>query len=240
MSGQRDGSIDPTIAMFDAAAQRMARGVDAELSAGRYLRGELFVDAVQRTTRPGGRILDYGCGTGRISLLLARAGFSVVGAEPSRELMRQSQQQEALPQSLTFCNIRPGLTDGLEKECFDTIVCSSVIEFVPDPHELLRSFHRLIAPEGRLLLSFANRSSMWRGYAEWRFGASEPHFKRQHNIWREGDAWKVLNATKFMKAQRTTYFDSPFDRYAMLRSTSRLSWLGTLGLLYARPVSDGA
>jgi len=42
--------------------------------------------------RPGQRILDVGCGYGRIAVPLAAAGHDVVGVDISRELLRAAQQ----------------------------------------------------------------------------------------------------------------------------------------------------
>jgi 2-polyprenyl-6-hydroxyphenyl methylase/3-demethylubiquinone-9 3-methyltransferase len=221
--------------MFDEAAERGTRQVDAQIAAGVYNRATFLMDAVSREVPPGGRILDYGCGAGRISLLMAKAGFPVVGIEPSGELARKAQEQEARGLPLQFWQTRPGEVDGVAAASFDAILCSSVIEFVSNPNDLLRKFRELLAPDGRLLLSFANRSSVWRHYAEWRFGGRAPHFKHQRNVWRETDAWRLLNGVGFIQAAPTTYFEAPSDAYPLLRSMSRLASVGTLGLIVARP-----
>jgi 2-polyprenyl-3-methyl-5-hydroxy-6-metoxy-1,4-benzoquinol methylase len=227
-------SPDPTVAMFDEAAERGTRHVDALIATGTYKRATVLMEAIRRVALPAERILDYGCGAGRISRMIAAEGFTVVGLEPSVQLIRKSDEQDRTGLSLTFRQIKPGEVDGCVPQSFDVILCSSVIEFVPHPLDLLRKFHDLLTPDGRLLLSFANLSSLWRSYAKWRFGSRMPHFSHQLNVWRESDAWRLLQEAKFAKAGRTTYFESPFDAYPILRPLSSLSIGGTLGLVTAR------
>lgn len=223
-----------TIGMFDDAAESGTQQVDRQLAAGTYHRATVLVDAVRAVTPPAGRILDYGCGSGRISMLLAKNGVSVVGAEPSSVLARLAMEQDVSGLALTFLHILPSDTGLLGGELFDTILCSSVIEFVSHPVDLLRRLRDLLRPEGRLVLSFANHSSAWRHYARWRFGRRERHFSFQQQVWREPEAWRILHEAGLQKAGPTRFFESPFDAYPAVKFLSRLRVFGTLGLLVAR------
>ncbi|RJR31820.1 MAG: methyltransferase domain-containing protein [Desulfobacteraceae bacterium] len=220
--------------MFDETAEFGTRLVDAHLAAGTYHRATVLVNAVSRVTPQGGKVLDYGCGAGRISLLIARRGISVLGVEPSRELVRLANAQEAPGLPLAFRHISPSETGGVEGETFDSILCSSVIEFVPEPLDLLRRLRGLLRPMGCLLLSYANRASLWRFYAKLRFGRNERHFNRQLHVWHESEAWHILRQATFERAVSTMFFESPFDRYPALGFLSRLRAFGTLGLIIAR------
>jgi SAM-dependent methyltransferase len=220
--------------MFDEAAESGTRQVDAQLAAGTYWRAAVLIEAVKSAVSPGDRILDYGCGAGRISLLMARAGFAVTGVEPSNALLRKANEQNCSGLRLRFHRVAPGRTDGLVPSCCDAILCSSLIEFVPDASDLLRQFHELLSPRGKLFISFANRLSLWRRYAEWRFGDVAPHFRLQRNIWLERDAWRVLSDAGFTKVASTKYFESPFDKYPLLSAMNRFACVGTLGLITAQ------
>lgn len=232
-------SHDPAVALFEATAERGTRLVDAQLAAGTYHRAALLVDAVEGATPRGGCVLDYGCGAGRIAWLLARRGFAVLGAEPSPALLRLAQAQDARGLRLAFRAVAPSDTGSLDARAFDTVVCSSVIEFVPDPVQLLRGLHALLRRDGRLLLSYANHASAWRRYARWRFGTREMHFTHQRHVWLEHDAWDCLAQACFEKAGPTRFFESPCDQHALLRPLSRLRTVGTLGLVIARKGTDG-
>src|SRR5439155_933764 len=43
--------------------------------------------------RGGGRVLEIGCGTGRVALALAGAGFDIVGMDRSEEMLAQARRQ---------------------------------------------------------------------------------------------------------------------------------------------------
>jgi SAM-dependent methyltransferase len=100
----------------------------------------------------GQRVLDLGCGTGRHTLDLARAGARVTALDQSPEMIAQAQPKltgypvdwvlHALPDLLPF-----------PKETFALVVSGLVVEHVPDLPGLLREVARVLVPGGRCLLS---------------------------------------------------------------------------------------
>src|SRR5438445_8201641 len=87
MTQQISYGCEPNTRLFDEAAVGFGCAIDRSLQQGRYLRGELFVNAIVDRVEAGGLILDYGCGPGRISLMLARNGFRLLGLDPSSALI---------------------------------------------------------------------------------------------------------------------------------------------------------
>ena len=107
---------------------------------------------------PGdGLVLELGCGTGQLSLFLASADRTVVGADlarPSLELAREAA-------------VRYGLSDvyfvetdlrapGLSREAFDVVICSGVLHHTPDPRASFASVARLVRPGGILVIGLYN------------------------------------------------------------------------------------
>src|ERR1700675_1323407 len=110
--------------VFDSNAKFFAGEIDKAIEAGCYRRGDLFLQFANRRIPPGSLILDYGCGPGRISLMLARSGFHVLGVDPSQRMIDQAKEQDTQGLRLQF---RVGDESVLRSGSYDAIVCSSVI-----------------------------------------------------------------------------------------------------------------
>ena len=126
---------------------------------------------VSKFATPGQPILDAGCGTG-LNLRHLPPGSTGIDINPRNlELIRARLPQhrvvegdiEAMP-----------FTDG----SFGTVLCTEVIEHVPDPASALREFRRVLEPGGVLIGSVPARSAIWR----LRFLSSTcPHSEPFHN-----------------------------------------------------------
>lgn len=102
-------------------------------------------------------VLDLGCGTGQLSLFLASAERTVVGADlarPSLELARAAAGRYGIERVLFVeTDLRsPGLARGR----FDVVVCSGVLHHTPDPAASFASAARLVAPGGVLVVGLYN------------------------------------------------------------------------------------
>jgi 2-polyprenyl-3-methyl-5-hydroxy-6-metoxy-1,4-benzoquinol methylase len=220
------------VSMFTETAESFARETDLAIATGRYRRGELFVSAFERNVPAGAKVLDYGSGPGRISRLLAERGFRVRGVDPAPGMIAVARAQQLSAEAPPAFDLLddPAL---LESAGYDAIACSSVIEYVPDAAGLLAHFHRALRPDGTLVISFANRASLFRRYARWR----EPnarHIAYQHHFWNAREAKHVLEAGAFSVVEGPYYFEaSTFDRRG-LGFVSASSWIGTLALLVAK------
>lgn len=98
--------------------------------------------------------LDVGCSTGRTLRLAAALGFQVTGLDYSRWAAEYCSK-------LGFATRQGSLIGQWEKpELFEIIHCSHTIEHVPDPIMYLREMHRLLKPEGHLMLACPNYASL--------------------------------------------------------------------------------
>lgn len=41
-------------------------------------------------------------------------------------------------------------------KCFASVLCTEVLEHVPDPHKVIKDFYRILKPKGRILISVPN------------------------------------------------------------------------------------
>jgi SAM-dependent methyltransferase len=111
------------------------------------------VDTDQLKVVPGSRILDLGCARGEHALALARAGFDVVGADSDAallELLRTNAGNEGLAVETWLQDVQAGLP---EAGTFDAVVCTEVLEHVPDYRLAMREIARALKPGGRACIS---------------------------------------------------------------------------------------
>ena len=113
-------------------------------------------DAVLRALQadPPARILDIGCGTGRLTLRLTRefADRHVVGCDFSRGMLAQARARSLSLALARGDAQRLPFADG----SFDAVVSTEAFHWFPDPGAALAGFHRVLAPRGRLLVAFVN------------------------------------------------------------------------------------
>jgi SAM-dependent methyltransferase len=114
---------------------------------------------------PAGAALDCGCGTGGNARELRQMGWRVTGITVSpRELEMASECCEA---------VRLGdLNAGIPQEAggpFDLVVFSHVLEHLLHPDVALRDAHRLLTPDGRLIVALPN-VLYWRMRLKFLFG----------------------------------------------------------------------
>jgi SAM-dependent methyltransferase len=222
--------------MFDQLAEKFARETDRALQQKNgYLRGQLIVDFARRSLAAGDSVLDYGCGPGRLSLLLARSGFRVRAVDISAGMIAQARMLDRQGLDLQFETIGTS-SEALQPQSCDAIVCSSVIEYIPDPDALLREFHQALRKPGVLIISYANKTSLWRRYWERDNSHSNPMYTPQNHVWN----WRRFRALLARNGFRTTmgpkFFESPCDWKPWGRLLRRVSLVGSLGVVAARPV----
>jgi len=222
-------SANDNVELFDQTAEAFARGTDAKIGTGSYVRGDLFADMASRYFRHRGRVLDYGCGPGRIALALGLKGYDVTGVDQSPGMLQAASSIPRGSSQVQFHMIHnfPGLFDS---NTWDGIICSSVIEYIEEPLETLRSFFIALRPGGAVILSYANARTFWRVYTLSQ-RKNHPHLKFQYNVWTWSEAREVFIKAGFEVLSGPRFFESPFDKYSSLQVLSRFGWIGTLGLV---------
>ena len=106
-------------------------------------------------SRPGrtGRLLDVGCGNGRLLAAMRWAGWLVEGVEPDERAAAHARSLGLTVHSGTLEDA------GFPASSFDAITMTHVLEHLPDPVEALQRCRELLRPGGRLWLATPNLAS---------------------------------------------------------------------------------
>jgi 2-polyprenyl-3-methyl-5-hydroxy-6-metoxy-1,4-benzoquinol methylase len=119
-----------------------------------------------RENPQGQRLLDYGCGSGNLITNLAKAGFITTGVDIAPGMLKASQN------SLLGAGIAPdrfqlelvqadGNVDAFARK-FDGVTSLGVIEYLDNPQAVLEKLAGVLNPNGFLIVSVPNKSSLLR------------------------------------------------------------------------------
>jgi SAM-dependent methyltransferase len=122
------------------------------------IRRDWIIEAVRRHARPGGRALEVGPGSGIYLPILAGMFGQVMAADVEAAYLRHATRLcQALP---NLALVRDDIcASTLPAHSFDLILCTEVIEHIPDSAAALRGMRRLLKPGGVLVLSTPQRYS---------------------------------------------------------------------------------
>lgn len=97
-------------------------------------------------------ILDIGCGTGSLSVLMAELGYTVTGIDFSPQMIALAEAKaKAADQAITF-HLMDAAFPRFPPQQFDMLVCRHLLWALPEPEQVLQRWVQLLKPGGRLLL----------------------------------------------------------------------------------------
>jgi SAM-dependent methyltransferase len=116
----------------------------------------LFINRLLIMVKPGARILDFGCGAGRVVFRLRELGFDAYGfdihdyvaygSDDDRQWFRFSQSTSSNTSAFTIDSGTYAIP--FEDDFFDVIHSASVLEHVLDIHAMMRECARVLRPDG--------------------------------------------------------------------------------------------
>jgi SAM-dependent methyltransferase len=107
---------------------------------------------------PPGRVLDVGCGAGRVAVALARRGFQVEALDSEPRIVEQAQgfAARAGVEVRFFVADFQKADPRFPGESFDAVVCSEVLEHVEPWRDIVGNIHRVLKPGGLFILTTPN------------------------------------------------------------------------------------
>ena len=203
-------------------------------------RFSLFQSGVQRSAPAPAKVLDFGCGPGVIAAGVARLGYDVLGTDGSAGMVQKSNTTAS---AAGLHNLRFELVDAssatFSPQSFDIVICSSVLEYLPEDKAVLAHLVESLKLGGSLLVSVPNAWSLI-GVVERsvrRFRRSKllcvgRHFDfsiRHYSPSRFADQLSAFG----MEVQGRTSFDFPLFGHAGVR-LSRIPILGAMVMFESR------
>lgn len=149
----------------------MVRGYDAMMAISPL--AAVDCEFCERWFPTPGRLLDLGCGTGRLGRHFGPQGFEYVGVDLSEEMLAVAELQKATERE-TFA--KANLVE-LDPEAFQNFDCAAclfstlgMIRGTENRDAVLRNAFRSLRPGGRFVLHVHNRYFHGLGFRGWRSG----------------------------------------------------------------------
>lgn len=175
--------------------------------------------------RSQGKVLEVGCGTGRIYLELLKEGIDVEGIDISEKMLEQLKEKAAamsLSPKVSVADMRN--FDLGKKFALIIVPFRSFLYNITTEEQLsaLRSFHRHLEPGGRLILNFFY-----------------PDLEMMMGMNKESEELLVSDGGKYVLRQRSYFVNEPdqiIETVAVLYRDGELYWKGTqrLALIFKR------
>ena len=146
---------DPPDSTFSNYSNWIEKQVDLEKYERTY--GKIVSWLEKRIKIKGAMILDNGCGMGRVSILLAKAGGNVVGVDIDPERIEIASMNKKLRKADVTMLCGDSTILPFPNNTFDLIVSIDVTEHVSDTRSYLRECVRVLKPERMLHCIFKNK-----------------------------------------------------------------------------------
>jgi len=153
--------------------QNRLERMDATLDVFDETRREFHLDRYRFAAQgvKGKRVLDCACGTGYGSRMLREAGgaASVVGVDIERKAIEYANKNHRVDATSFICSSGDCL--ALPNASVDVVTSFETLEHVPDDVALVEEFHRVLRPDGILIISTPNQWPL----------AGAPHHVREYD-----------------------------------------------------------
>lgn len=101
---------------------------------------------------PPARVVDLGCGTGSLAVLLAERGYAVTAIDFSPKMLAVAKRKARDAGVVVEFGLGDAADPELPSASFDVVLCRHVMWALPDPGAALRRWLRLLGPKGTVVM----------------------------------------------------------------------------------------
>ncbi len=179
--------------MVEWDAARYHRISDPQMAWGRRVMARI-------APQPGERILDIGCGTGRLTeeMVAARPAL-VVGLDLSGPMLAEASARQTANDETGRAAVQyvRGAGEALPfAGAFDAVFSNATLHWVPDHERLFGSIHAALRPGGRLVAQCGGVGNLARLYGRARVLREDRRFMRFYEGWRDPWRFEGVDATR--------------------------------------------
>lgn len=195
------------------------------------------------------RVLDLGCGTGRVAIPLSKLGHHVTAIDLSEEMLRVA-GAKATAAGVRLDRVRANIVtlDAICDQTFDAVLCLfstlGMVAGAPHRREVVEHAHRLLRTGGLLLLHVHNRwhhlrTRRGRGWLvrdtvrSFRGAADAGDWLMEHHDGQTGWPMHLFTAGETVALLRAAGFRSAEVRFVSARPDGRLPWPWLFGWVRA-------
>ena len=133
---------------------RIAHLYDADMAQNMHFADVDFY--VRKATSTGGRVLELGCGNGRILLELMARGVEAVGVDRSQRMLADLARKAAARELIVRACAMDVRRLGFRAACFDVVLCPySLVTYMADERDalgMLGEAKRMLSADGRVVV----------------------------------------------------------------------------------------
>ncbi len=171
---------------------------------------------IMRYAQSSDRVIDAGCGAGTFALEAAAIAAHVDGIDGS-ERMIELARADAARRGIDNVTFDVAMFETLSDRAgqYDLVLCSSVLEYLPDLEEELARLTALLRPGGRLIVSLPNGRSYYRYFEGWayRLTGRPRYYKHVNHVPSSTEVRDILKKLGFVILETVYYADPPFPRF---------------------------
>jgi len=197
---------------------------------------------VMAGVREADSILDLGCGTGKLTVELARLASkgSIVGIDPSREMLDKAREVSTGMENIRLMQLAAQAMNFADE--FDLVFSNSALQWIREQEEVIKRIYRSLKKNGRLFFQVPGENFCREFFSYTKEAIAALELERFYTTWES--PWRFLSQEEYASLLHDAGFRNVkiFYRDYELRFSdiaSILAWWASAGLRpYLEPLPE--